>query len=193
MRMNGIMTATGHRALSRAIPMLALLTLGACAGTTAAGPAIEVEDSWARPALAPIGHHDDHDHQEQHGQGGSKSEHGADHTSMTAHHRSSGTTTAVYLVLRNRGGEGDRLVGARTEVAGTVELHLSAIEDGVMRMRQVDAIEVPARGEARLEPGGYHLMLIGLTHALKEGDRFDLTLEFERSETRVVEVVVGVR
>jgi copper(I)-binding protein len=77
-------------------------------------------------------------------------------------------------------------------VAGVVELHRSAIEDGVMRMRQVEAIEVPASGQMRLEPGGYHLMLIGVKRELRNGDRFPITLEFELSGTQVLEVEVEV-
>lgn len=182
-----------RRPLARLGPVLALLALAACAGTTAAGPRIEVESAWARPSLAPIGHMDDHDHMDHHGPDEASGGHGGEHAGMAAHHQSGGTTSAIYFVLRNRGGEADRLIAARTEVASVVELHLSAIEGGVMRMRQVESIEVPARGEARLEPGGYHLMLIGLNRELKDGDSFGVALEFERTGARVVEVVVGVR
>lgn len=186
-------TGAGRRAFARALTLLAALTVGACAGTNAAGPAIEVEAPWARPALGPAEEHIGHERHEQHIQSGAHAEHdahGADHAAMAGHHQHGGATSAVYLVLRNRGREGDRLIGARTDVARTVELHHSSIEDGIMRMRQVDAVEVPARGEARLEPGGYHIMLIGLVRGLEVGDRFEVTLEFEKSGARVVEVVV---
>jgi copper(I)-binding protein len=181
-----------RRLLARTVPTLALLTAAACAGTTGAGPQIEVEGAWARPSLAPIGHMDDHDHLDHHGPGEVEEDHGAGHADAAAHHMSSGTTSAAYFVLHNRGGEADRLVAARTEVAGVVELHRSAIEDGVMRMRQVEAIEVPASGQMRLEPGGYHLMLIGVKRELRNGDRFPITLEFELSGTQVLEVEVEV-
>lgn len=198
------------------VAVLALVLAAACAGTTSDSPQLEVEGAWARPSLAPIGHMDDHDHMDHHGPGavvephaedhgaGHPEAHGAErgghgaghdqgHMPMAAHHQSSGTTSAIYFVLKNRGGEADRLVAVRTEVASAVELHLSAIEDGVMRMRQVETIEVPARGEVRLAPGGYHLMLIGLRRELQDGDRFPVTLEFERAGSRVVEVEVGAR
>lgn len=190
-------TPSRRRLGALAVSVLALVFAAACAGTTSSGPQLEVEAAWARPSLAPIGHMDDHDHMDHHGPGAMEAaegeEHGEEHDGMEAHHQSSGTTSAAYFVLRNRGGEADRLVAARTEVAGTVELHRSAIEDGVMRMRQVESIEVPARGEVSLAPGGYHLMLIGLTRELKDGDRFTITLDFERSGERVVEVEVGAR
>jgi copper(I)-binding protein len=130
---------------------------------------------------------------DHHGPGEVAEEHGEDHADAAAHHMSSGTTSAVYFILRNRGAAADRLVAARTEVAGVVELHLSSIEDGVMRMRQVAGIEVPARGEARLEPGGYHLMLIGVNRELSVGDRFEIKLEFDSAGVKVIEVEVGVR
>jgi copper(I)-binding protein len=198
-----LFTPALRRKFAVAVPVAVLVALAACAGTTAAGPQLEVDAAWARPSLAPIGHMDDHDHMDHHGPdamaaaqgGGHGGEHGEGHdeghAGMEAHHQSSGTTSAAYFVLHNHGGEADRLVAARTEIAGAVELHRSAIEDGVMRMRQVEAIEVPARGEVRLAPGGYHLMLIGVNRELKDGDRFTIMLEFERTGERAVEVLVG--
>ena len=50
-----------------------------------------------------------------------------------------------------------------------------------MRMRQVDAIDIPAGGEAKLEPGGFHLMCIGLNAELVEGESVDVTLTFEKA------------
>ncbi len=186
-------SATASRRLAPLFAFMLAVLASACAGTTAAGPQVEVAGAWARPSLAPIGHMDDHDHMDHHGPGEVARDHGTDHADAAAHHKPTGATSAVYFVLRNRGGGPDRLVAARTEVAGVVEIHRSAIEDGVMRMRQVEGIEVPAGGEARLEPGGYHLMLIGVNRELREGDRFEVVLEFELSGTRTVEVEVGAR
>jgi periplasmic copper chaperone A len=90
-------------------------------------------------------------------------------------------TGVVYLTVRNGGGEDDRLVGISTDVADRAELHSSVMQDGVMRMRPVEAIEVPAHGEAVLEPGGVHVMLIGLKGPLQEGGSFALTLAFEKA------------
>lgn len=89
--------------------------------------------------------------------------------------------SAAYMVLRNPGAEADRLVGATTSVARAVELHHSTLEDGVMRMREVETIEVPERGETRLDPGGFHLMLIGVSEPLEEGGEVTLHLHFERA------------
>lgn len=98
---------------------------------------------------------------------------------------------AAYLTLRNDGGEDDRLVAARAPVADRVELHTHLHENGVMRMRQVEAIEVPAGGMAMLKPGGDHVMLMGLKAPLKEGESFPLTLIFEKAGEITVDVAIS--
>lgn len=103
------------------------------------------------------------------------------------------STGAVYLrTLRNTGEQADRLVGASTPVAASVEIHRSVIDaQGVMRMRAIDALALPPRSEQRLRHGGeYHLVLIGLKAPLKHGDRFPITLRFEKAGEREVAVWV---
>jgi len=100
---------------------------------------------------------------------------------------------AVYLrLLRNTGDQPDRLVGARTPVAAAVEIHRSAVDaNQVMRMRAVDGIDLPPRSERALRHGGeYHLMLIDLKAPLQEGERFEITLRFEKAGEREVKVWV---
>ena len=99
-------------------------------------------------------------------------------------------TGAVYLTLRNAGGQPARLVGATTPAAARVEFHRSSEEDGIARMRPVEQIEIPSGGEARLAPGGTHLMLVGLERPLKAGGTLQLTLEFDGAERRTVEVPI---
>jgi copper(I)-binding protein len=95
------------------------------------------------------------------------------------------------MTLVNQGGEADRLVAAQTEVAQVVELHESKLEGDVMKMQPVEGgIPVPAKGEVELKPGGLHVMLIGLKQSLNEGDRFLVTLEFEKSGPLQVEAEV---
>ena len=101
--------------------------------------------------------------------------------------------SAAYLVIQNRGAGADRLIGVETDVANAVELHRSILEDGIMRMRRIDALEIPARGEVVLEPGGYHVMLIDLKAPLAAGDAVPLTLRFERTGEVEVRAIVGVR
>lgn len=87
---------------------------------------------------------------------------------------------AAYATLTNEGSDDDRLVAVRGPVSERVELHTHLMEGDMMRMRQVESIEVNAGGRAVLEPGGKHLMLIGLKQPLVAGQQFPLILEFEK-------------
>jgi copper(I)-binding protein len=95
-----------------------------------------------------------------------------------------------YLKLSNQGPSADRLVAATSARAGSIELHTMRMEGDVMRMRQVDAIEVPAGASVELKPGGLHLMFIGLKAPLRHGDTFPMTLRFEKAGEVVVTVNV---
>lgn len=102
------------------------------------------------------------------------------------------TVGAIYMTMRNGGDAPDRLVGADSNVSERAEVHLMKVEDGVASMqRLVDGVELPSGSEVRLEPGGLHLMLIGLTAPLVEGRTIVLRLDFERSGTVTVEVGVS--
>lgn len=92
--------------------------------------------------------------------------------------------------LRIESPTADRLVGGSSPVAGRVELHTMKMEGDVMRMREVDGIEVPAGQAVALQPGGLHLMLMDLKSPLKAGDRFPLTLKFEKAGEVPVQVEV---
>jgi len=96
----------------------------------------------------------------------------------------------VFLTLKNGGGTADKLVKAASPVAESVELHTHIKDGDAMRMRAVETIPVPANGQTALEPGGYHIMLIGLKQALKEGGSFPLTLTFEKAGSVTVTVPV---
>ncbi|HYF09292.1 MAG TPA: copper chaperone PCu(A)C [Acetobacteraceae bacterium] len=94
---------------------------------------------------------------------------------------------AAFMVLRNRGSQPDRLLSAATPLAQRIELH-SMIRDGdVMRMRPVNEITIAPGQQVALQPGGLHVMLIGLGEALRQGGQVPLTLRFERAgEVRVM-------
>jgi periplasmic copper chaperone A len=85
---------------------------------------------------------------------------------------------AGYLVIQNNGAA-DMLLSVTSDVAQTIELHESMMSGNMMSMSPVPSIEVPANGKAELKPGGFHMMLMGLTRALKVGDKVQLTLNFE--------------
>ena len=79
------------------------------------------------------------------------------------------------------GGESDRIVSARTDIADTVEIHTHEMDGGMMKMRRVESVEVPAGGEARFKPHGLHLMLFGLKEPLAGGTSYALTVVFEKA------------
>jgi copper(I)-binding protein len=98
---------------------------------------------------------------------------------------------AAYMVIRNRGSEPERLLGARTGEAQAAELHGTTVTpEGVAQMRPAEAVEIPPGGEAKLAPGGLHVMLVGLKGPLVEGTSFPMTLVFERAGEVEVEVMV---
>jgi len=106
----------------------------------------------------------------------------------TASQQSNG---AAYFTVTNHGSSADRLIEAASPVASTVELHTHEVDsEGVMRMRRVEGIDVPAGEATALRPGGLHVMLIGLDDRLVEGEQFPLTLVFEAAGTVEVEVTV---
>ncbi len=96
---------------------------------------------------------------------------------------------AAYMTLDNRGAE-DRLVGAESTAADRVELHTHMDDKGVMRMRRLDSIDLPAGKVTELEPGGLHLMMLELDAPLAVGEKFPLILTFEKAGKVEVEVQV---
>ena len=157
---------------TRSVPgiVLALLVISgllvACGGP--AGPDIELEDVWARPAMVM------------------KESEGSSEGGMGM-----AGTGAVFMLIKNTGGEADRLVGGQTDVSEVVEIHETVMDGDVMKMQMLsDGLQVPAKGEVLLKPGSYHVMLIGMKQGLKVGDTFSLELQFEKSGSRQVAVEV---
>jgi len=97
---------------------------------------------------------------------------------------------AAYLQVVNGGPAVDRLLSASSPVAARTELHTHLHEDGVMKMRQVAAVELPPGATVTFAPGGLHVMLLGLTAPLAQGATFPLTLNFEKGGSRTVTVKV---
>jgi len=101
-------------------------------------------------------------------------------------------TGAAFMVIENTGPSADRLIAAASDVAKRVELH-THIEsgDGVMLMRHdEDGFEIPAKGEHGLKRGGDHVMFMGLTRDLTNGESVEVTLTFEKAGDIVVEIPV---
>lgn len=101
------------------------------------------------------------------------------------------TAGAVYVTLENKGEANDKLVKAASPIAESVELHNMEMKNNVMKMREVDQIEVNTGSKVVMQPGhGYHIMLKKLTQPLKAGETFPLALYFEKAGK--VEVTVKV-
>lgn len=110
---------------------------------------------------------------------------------MPAASATTGRNGVGYLVLRNTGRQSDQLLAAFTAMADQVELHAYSNPDSGKPISQpVNAIEIPAGGEVRLQPGGSHLMLVSLKQALLEGHHFPIVLHFERAGKITVEMFV---
>ncbi len=124
------------------------------------------------------------------------------------------TTSAVYMNIKDLTAAGDRLVGVSTDIAKKAGLHtheqVQADGEGketsdemdmnpvkhdmakpmMIKMRQVDSIEIPADGLASLAPRGLHIMLFDIEAPLKDQQSFDITLEFEKAGKIAVNVAV---
>jgi len=87
-----------------------------------------------------------------------------------------------YLTIENKGAAPDRLLGGSGDIAGKVEVHEMAMNNGVMTMRPLDKGLVIEPGKTvKLAPGGYHLMIMDLKTPFKQGDKVPVTLQFEKA------------
>ena len=87
-----------------------------------------------------------------------------------------------YLVVKNHGATEDRLIAVSSGISEKGEMHEMSINaDGVMTMREVKDIVIPAGGEVALKPGGFHLMFVGLKTPAVKDQKFPGTLTFEKA------------
>ncbi len=100
---------------------------------------------------------------------------------------------AAYLSISNNGPSDDRLIGAKATVSEAVEIHAHIMNSDVMQMRRVDGVAAPSGATVKFEPGGLHVMLIGLKEKLVEGASFPMTLVFEKAGEIPVEVKIEKR
>ena len=101
--------------------------------------------------------------------------------------------TAAYMTIENHSAADISLQSASAGVARVIELHKIELTDGMMKMRKVQAIDIPAGETVELKPGGYHLMVIGLNRELKKGDTVSLTLQFSRDIKKTITLPVKPR
>lgn len=119
--------------------------------------------------------------QHDHGTPASDHDDHADHGDM--HDSDEGLSMgAFYVTITNNGDESDTLLSVETDMAQTVEVHNVEMEDGVMKMFPMhDGVEIPSGETIIFEPGGYHVMMIGITESLLDGEEFTATLNFENA------------
>ena len=103
------------------------------------------------------------------------------------------TGVLYFRFIKNGGKHADALIGARTTVSDSVEIHEMKMDGDIMKMRAVSSVEMTANSTVTFKHGsrqGYHLMLVGLKKPLKEGDRFPVWLQFKNAGEKEVYVWV---
>src|SRR5215510_16062519 len=88
---------------------------------------------------------------------------------------------AIYAKIVNAGKQADALVAVRTDASESAEIHESYRSMGMMMMRRIDKLDVPAGKDVEMKPGGYHIMLLNLKRDLKAGEAVDVTLQFKNA------------
>lgn len=124
--------------------------------------------------------------------------HGVSHDTLEVIHpnipkpAASAKSAAGYMAIANSGAEADRLIAVETPFAKSAQVHTTETgADGVARMIHLpDGVEIPAGDTVVLEPGGMHIMLMGLTRTLTKGDMVAATLVFEHAGPVAVEFMV---
>ncbi|WP_169940669.1 copper chaperone PCu(A)C [Campylobacter sp. RM15925] len=87
--------------------------------------------------------------------------------------------SAAFMDIKNNTDKNIKLIAASSNISKTAELHTHKHAEGMMQMIQVDDIEIPAKSEVSLKPGGLHVMFMNIFAPVKDGDKIDITLEFD--------------
>lgn len=104
---------------------------------------------------------------------------------------SAAKTGAGYMTILNKGTTTDRLVEITSAAAGRIEVHQMTMDGTIMRMRPVpEGVAIGPGQSVKLEPGGFHLMMMDLREPLKQGQKVPVTLRFERAGRVTVELAV---
>lgn len=105
------------------------------------------------------------------------------------------TQKATGAFMKLTAAQGGRLVAASSPIAGVVEIHEMTMENNVMKMRAITGLDLPAGRAVELKPGGYHVMLMDLKQALKDGEMVPITLVVEDADKRrqTIEIKAPVR
>ena len=96
---------------------------------------------------------------------------------------------AGFLTIENKGSE-DTLLSATSSVASSTEIHEMKMDGNVMQMRPVESLNIPAKAKVDLQPGGYHLMFMGLKEPLKNGAIVEVQLKFQKAGLVTVKLAI---
>lgn len=100
------------------------------------------------------------------------------------------TISAAFMTIQNNDMSDHKVVSASSPAAKTVELHTHTHENGMMKMRQIPQIDLPAGADAMLKPGGLHIMLIDLTAPLASDKLVPVTIKFEDGSEKTMDLPV---
>lgn len=101
------------------------------------------------------------------------------------------TISAAYLTLNNTSNKDITLIGITSEVSEHIELHNHEMNNGLMQMRQVNHIVIPANEQVVLQPSGLHIMIFNLEKGLKSNEKVNVNLQFLHAKSK--EIVLPVR
>jgi copper(I)-binding protein len=102
-----------------------------------------------------------------------------------------GQTGAGFMILKNPDAKADALVSVQSPLAGEVQIHQSSMAGGMASMKQLKTLPLPAGGAVTFAPGGYHLMFLKLSKAVKMGDTIPATLTFSSGAKVKASFVAG--
>lgn len=97
---------------------------------------------------------------------------------------------AVYITIENRGTEAERLLSATTWIASDVMIHETIMNGDVASMQMADSLAIAPGEVLKLQPNGTHIMLLGLSQKLIEGETFPLTLTFEKAGEVTLDILI---
>ena len=100
------------------------------------------------------------------------------------------TITSSYMTIENKGEKTVTLLGASSKISSRIEIHQHSMSDGMMRMRQLDSIDINAKQHIVLQPSGLHLMLFDIKQPLQAQQKVELTLNFSNKSPVTIQVPV---
>jgi copper(I)-binding protein len=100
------------------------------------------------------------------------------------------TVSAAFMVFENKSDKALAVINAHSEIADVVELHTHTHKDGMMQMRRIEKIDLPAQAKTTLKPGGLHIMLIDLKQDIKPGQMINITLDLSDGSQKAIQAPV---